>query len=91
MAQKTNFQEERTLTEISKGLHSLVFGRPKWRAQVSIVSDWIGTICIIIGVVSDVSNRVLGLEPTNWFLLGLAFFVAGLWKWIMAYAAIKKE
>jgi hypothetical protein len=79
------------MAEISKSLHSLVFGRPKWRAQVSIVSDWIGTICLIMGVISDASNRVLGLEPTNWFLLGIGFFIAGLWKWIMAYTGLKKE
>jgi hypothetical protein len=77
------------MTDISKGLYSLVFGRPKWRAQVAIVSDWLGTICIVIGFISDVNNRVLGLEQTNWFLLGIAFFIAGLWKWVMAYTAIK--
>jgi hypothetical protein len=79
------------MAEISKNLQTLVFGRPKWRAQVSIVSDWIGTICVVIGVVSDATNRVIGLEPTNWFLLGIAFFIAGFWKWAMAYTGIKKE
>ncbi len=79
------------MAEISQRLHNLVFARPKWRAQVSIVSDWIGTICAVMGVISDVTNRVLGLEPTNWFLLAIVFFISGLWKWIMAYTGIKKE
>jgi hypothetical protein len=79
------------MSEIPSGLHSLVFGRPKWRAQVSIVSDWIGTFCAVMGVISDVSNRVLGLEPINWFLLAIVFFIAGFWKWIMAFTAMKKE
>lgn len=79
------------MSEIPSGLRSLVFGRPKWRAQVSIVLDWIGTICAVMGVICDLSNRVLGLEPTNWFLLGIVFFIAGFWKWIIAFNAIKKD
>jgi hypothetical protein len=78
------------VADIPERLNKLVFGRPKWRAQVSIVSDWIGTICVLMGVIGDVCNRELGLESTNWFLLGIAFFIAGLWKWIMAYTAMKK-
>jgi|WetSurMetagenome_2_1015567.scaffolds.fasta_scaffold913370_1 hypothetical protein len=79
------------MAEMSKGLHNLVFGRPKWRAQVSMASDWIGTICAIMGVIGDICNRTLGLEATNWFLLAIVFFISGLWKWLMAYIAIKKE
>jgi hypothetical protein len=37
-----------------------------------------GVGCAIVGIIGDVTNTVPGLEPTNWFLMGIGFLAAGI-------------
>jgi hypothetical protein len=79
------------MAEIPKDLRFLLFGRgAKWHARISLIVDFLGLGCLIVAIVGDAANRVPGLEPTNWFLLTIAFWIWGLWAWICAYTAAKE-
>ena len=44
---------------------------------------WIlGAIFAILGIIGDAMNATLGLEPTSWFLLAIALFVASIPEYI---------
>ena len=43
--------------------------------QVSLI---IFFICILLGIISDAANIVLGLGPMSWFLLAIAFVLAAI-------------
>ena len=44
-----------------------------WMHDVFMFFGW---VCVIVGIIGDVTNSVPGLEPTNWFLLAIGSFVA---------------
>jgi len=44
-----------------------------WMHDVFMFLGW---VCVIVGIIGDVVNRVPGLEPTNWFLLAIGMFAA---------------
>ncbi len=47
---------------------------------------WIlGAIFAILGIIADAINDTLGLEPTSWFLLAIALFVAAI-SWYIGWA-----
>ena len=44
-------------------------------------------VCLIVGIVGDATNRTLGLEPTNWFILAGISLLGAIWSWITSYFA----
>ena len=79
------------MAQIPENLRFLLFGRgPRWHARVSLVLDFLGLGCLVVGIVGDAANRVPGLEPGNWFLMAIGLWVWGLWSWIAAYAGAKE-
>ena len=42
------------------------------------VTYFLGIIFAVLGVISDVVNITLALEPMNWLLLSIAAFLAGM-------------
>jgi len=42
------------------------------------ICNWLGIAFAVFGVVSEVMNMNLGLEPTSWLLLSIATSVAGI-------------
>ena len=56
---------------------------------------WIlGLVFAILGVIADAMNATLGLEPSSWFLLAIAAFVASIAEylgWAVAVYVDAKE
>jgi hypothetical protein len=49
-------------------------------------SCWIlGFVFAVLGIIAEVMNTTLGLEPISWFLLAIAAFVAGI-SWYIGWA-----
>ena len=80
------------MAKVSKDLKFLLFGKgAKWHAQASMVLTMLALVCLILGIVGDAVNRILGLEPTNWLMIAIALFIWGWWGWMTAYTAAKEE
>jgi len=43
---------------------------------------WLGIVFVILGVIGELMNVTLGLEPITWLLLAIAVFLAGLPTWL---------
>ena len=79
------------MAEIPQEVKKLLFGKGAlWHARVALVLDLLGLGCLIVGIVGDVMNKVPGLEPTNWFLMAIGFWIWGFWAWYASYAAAKE-
>jgi len=56
----------------------------KQMADVRVTGLWahagwfVGAIFAVLGIIADAANVSLGLEPTSWFLLSIAVFVASM-------------
>ena len=56
--------------------------REKMRTSLASNGKWahtlwfIAVVFAILGVIADAMNATLGLEPTSWFLLAIATFIA---------------
>ena len=59
-------------------------------ARAAEISNLLAPICLLMGIIGDATNRILGLEPTNWFLMAVALWLAGLSSWKIAYTAAKE-
>jgi len=60
------------------------------RLRLSGASMSVSVVCLIVGIVGSVTNTVLGLEPTHWFIIAVGFGVAGCWNVLQGFArAIK--
>ncbi len=79
------------MAEIPKDLKPLLFGKgAKWHAWALQVLSWLGLACLIVGIIGDAINKVPGLEPLNWLVIAVAFWVWGLGAWLAAYYAAKE-
>jgi len=79
------------MAEIPKEVKRLLFGKGvMWHARIAMTLDLLGLGCLIVGVVGDVINRVPGLEPTNWLLVAIGFWIWGFWAWYASYSAAKE-
>ena len=79
------------MTAVPKELKFLLFGMgPKFHATVAQVLGFLGLACLILGIISGAMDRVLGLAPTNWFLVTIVLLIWALWSWLTAYVAAKE-
>ncbi len=79
------------MAEIPKDMRFMLFGKGvRWHARTSMALNWLGLGCLVVGIVGDAINKVLGLEPTNWFIMAIALWVWGLASWFCAYYAAKE-
>jgi hypothetical protein len=80
------------MVEIPKDMKSLLFGRgARWMARCGLVFGCVSWASLIVGVIGDATNKKLGLEPTNWFLISIGFVIAAFWSWLTAYFAAKES
>jgi hypothetical protein len=79
------------MAEVSKELRSWLFGssakQQAWLMAAFVFTCW---ACAIVGIVSDVIDKKLGLESTNWFIGSASFLIAAVWHWFRAYHAAKE-
>ena len=79
------------MAEIPKDVkHRLFMASPKMTAWMACLSEALGCISLILGIVSDAMDKTLGLQPIIWVLLAVAFWVYGFWSWIAAYFGAKE-
>jgi magnesium-transporting ATPase (P-type) len=79
------------MAEIPKNMRFLLFGRgARWMAWCGVVFAFLAGASFIVGIIGDVANKKPGLEPTNWFILMVAFFLLAFWSWLTAYFAAKE-
>jgi hypothetical protein len=79
------------MAAVPKKLKFLLFGMgPKFHATMAFVLEIIGFILLIIGIISGVMNRELGMISTEWFLVVIALWIWALWSWLCAYFAAKE-
>jgi hypothetical protein len=45
------------------------------------IATWLGVACAIVGIIGDVRLTVIGLYPTDWFLLAIASLIFSLGCW----------
>jgi hypothetical protein len=79
------------MAAVPKNLRFLLFGRgPKFHATVAIVLEFIGLICLILGIISGFTDDTVGMWSTEWFLVTIALWIWALWSWLTAYVAAKE-
>jgi dolichyl-phosphate-mannose--protein O-mannosyl transferase len=65
-----------------------LFGKGKkwylWHAWTALALDFLGAACLVVGIIAAALDRELGLAPTYWILIAIAFWVGGLWSYLCA-------
>ena len=46
------------------------------------VATWLGVAFAIVGIISDATRTIIGLYPTDWFLLAIASLIFSLGCWL---------
>jgi len=46
------------------------------------IATWLGVAFAIVGIISDASRTLIGLYPTDWFLLAIASLIFSLGCWL---------
>jgi hypothetical protein len=79
------------MAEIPKDMKFMLFGKgAKWHARSSMVLDFLGVACFVIGIIGSAINSGLGLGAINWILIAIALWILGIWAWLTAYNAAKE-
>ena len=79
------------MADISQELKKRLFGAgPKSQHNWASWAGAAGAACLLLGIIGDSINRTLGLESSNWMLLGIAIWIFSTWGWFAAYFAAKE-
>jgi hypothetical protein len=79
------------MAEVPENMRFLIFGKgTKWHATVSVIVNWLGLVCLVLGIVASAINEKLGLGALNWLVLAIALWVWGLAAWLCAYFGAKE-
>jgi hypothetical protein len=80
------------MAEIPKNLKCLLF--PPIGARVmalcAFVLEILGLGSLVMGIITDVKQEMIGLDPYCWIFVAIALFIYGLWWWFTAYLAAKE-
>jgi len=55
------------------------------------IFTYLGVAVLLIGIVGDATNKVIGLEPTNWFIMAVGFWMLGIFSWFRGYYSAKEK
>jgi len=79
------------MAEIPKDMKFMIFGfGARWHAKCMMVLNWLGLVCLILGIISGAMGKALGLWSTDWLLIAIALWVWGLGSWFAAYHGLKE-
>ena len=80
------------MAEIPNDVKRLLFERnPKLCCWMNSTFTYLGVAFMVIGIVGDAMNKVLGLEPTNWFIMAVGFWMLGIFAWFRGYYSAKEK
>ena len=49
---------------------------------MAYILGFIGFGCMVVGIISELVGRALGLQTIAWFLVGIWVLILGLWFWL---------
>ncbi len=79
------------MAAVPKKLKFLLFGMgAKFHGTVALVLEFLGLICLILGIIAAFKNDSIGIWSTEWFLIAIALWIWALWSWLTAYVAAKE-
>jgi hypothetical protein len=79
------------MAEISKDVKRVLFmGGARYYARMVMVFGPLAWVCLILGIVGNATNKTIGLEATNWFIMAVGFLLGAVWAWLTAYFAAKE-
>jgi hypothetical protein len=79
------------MAEVPENAKYLLFGYgPRLHALMAFIANFLGIVAFILGIVSAVTKKPLGLDGSTWFLLTIIFFIWGLSFWFSAYFGAKE-
>lgn len=62
----------------------------KVMAICAFVMEILAVACVVMGIISDVKQKIMWMDPYCWLCLAAALFIYGLWWWLSAYFATKE-
>ena len=79
------------MAEIPKELKRHLFERnPMLCCWMHNIFTYLGVAFLVVGIVSDAMNKVLGLKPTNWFILWVGSWMGTYFAWFRGYYSAKE-
>jgi hypothetical protein len=80
------------MAEIPNDLKKMLFERNvKLCVWMHNIFTYLGVVFMLMGIISDAINKTLGLEPTNWFLLAIGFWMIAIFSWFRGYYSAKEK
>ena len=80
------------MSEIPNDVKKRLFeANPLLCCWMSDVMFYLGTACLLVGIISDAINKVLLLEPTNWLIMAATFIITGIFAWFRGYFSAKER
>jgi hypothetical protein len=80
------------MTEIPKDVKSRLFERnPMLCCWLHDTLIYLGIAFMLLGIIGDAMNKVLGLESTHWFIMALGFWMLGIFAWFRGYYSAKEN
>jgi hypothetical protein len=79
------------MAAVPKHLKPLLFGMsPKINAMFATVLEFLGLACLVMGIISDVQQKMMWMDPYGWFYTAIALWIWAIWLWFCAYTAAKE-
>ena len=79
------------MKEIPKELKRHLFEKnPMLCCWMHNILTHLGVAFLVIGIVGDVTNKELGLEATNWFIIAVGSWMLGFFSWFRGYYSAKE-
>ncbi len=80
------------MPEITDDVKKKLFeANPILCCRMNDVMTYLGIVFLLVGIITDAINRVLLLEPTNWFIMAPTFFILGIFAWYRGYISAKEK
>ena len=80
------------MSEIPDDVKKKLFeANPMLCCRMNDAMTYLGVAFLLIGIISDAINRTLFLEPTNWFIMAVIFFILGIFAWFRGYFSAKEK
>jgi uncharacterized membrane protein len=80
------------MAEIPNDVKRMLFERsPKLCCRMHNILTYFGIAFMLIGIISDAMNKVLGLESTHWFIMAVGFWMLGIFTWFRGYYSAKEK
>ncbi len=52
--------------------------------------EYVGFGCLVVGIVSEILDQVLGLAPASWFLVGIGVLLLSIIHHLLWYVEVKE-